>query len=263
MAAHPPTPAPHTLVNEPLAAYLRLWTLAPYLFEPLGDERAGQTRILVDEKEILAVQEAEYTRLCAQMPPAQAYFASRAGVIMHDAYWLLVRDPIVFPNGTRGLFTRRISATRLDGGVPGCFAVPRLPDGRVILVLEWRHQERAWRLGLPGGFRDAQETPLQAVEREVQEETGYTCLRTRQWGHFAPDGEQVPLFICDVAPAPQAPKPDAQEAISDTVVLSLAQLQDVLHDGYYNHPHGPQATLHNALATAALLLMEQASKPQI
>ncbi|MHB1295761.1 MAG: NUDIX hydrolase [Anaerolineae bacterium] len=48
-------------------------------------------------------------------------------------------------------------------------------EGRVLLVQE--HSDGRWTL--PGGWADVQETPTEAVEREVREESGYLTRATK------------------------------------------------------------------------------------
>lgn len=53
--------------------------------------------------------------------------------------------------------------------------VPVAPDGRIVLVRQWRHaMERAlWEI--PAGTRDEGEEPAVTARRELEEETGYTA----------------------------------------------------------------------------------------
>lgn len=65
-------------------------------------------------------------------------------------------------------------------GAVGVVAVA--PDGRVVLVRQWRHAvERAlWEI--PAGTRDEDEQPAVTATRELEEETGYTAARWRSLG---------------------------------------------------------------------------------
>ncbi|HXA27890.1 MAG TPA: NUDIX hydrolase [Candidatus Angelobacter sp.] len=60
--------------------------------------------------------------------------------------------------------------------------VPVAPDGRVVLVRQWRHAvERAlWEI--PAGTRDEGEEPFATARRELAEETGYTAASWRSLG---------------------------------------------------------------------------------
>jgi len=57
---------------------------------------------------------------------------------------------------------------------PGAAAVlPFLPDGRVLLVKQYRHAMGGWILEVPAGKLDDGEPPEQCAVREVEEEVGY------------------------------------------------------------------------------------------
>jgi ADP-ribose pyrophosphatase len=60
--------------------------------------------------------------------------------------------------------------------------VPVAPDGRIVLVRQWRHAvERAlWEV--PAGTRDEDEEPAVTARRELEEETGYTAASWRPLG---------------------------------------------------------------------------------
>ena len=63
---------------------------------------------------------------------------------------------------------------------PGAYAIlPR--DGRVLLTLQ--HGDEV-DIQLPGGGIDPGESPIQALHREVLEETGWRIARPRQIGAF-------------------------------------------------------------------------------
>ena len=62
---------------------------------------------------------------------------------------------------------------------PGAVAiVPLLPDGRVVLIRQYRHATGEALLELPAGTRDQPgEAPLDTAARELLEETGYRAER--------------------------------------------------------------------------------------
>jgi ADP-ribose pyrophosphatase len=79
------------------------------------------------------------------------------------------QDTVRLPDGRQA--SREIVHHR---GAVGVVAVA--PDGRIVLVRQWRHaMERAlWEI--PAGTRDAgEEDPLGTARRELAEETGYTA----------------------------------------------------------------------------------------
>jgi ADP-ribose pyrophosphatase len=82
------------------------------------------------------------------------------------------RDEVIEPSGVR---TTRELITH-----PGSVVVlPVLPDGRILLIQQYRHAAKQYLWELVAGRIDAGETPLQAAERELIEETGYRATKFR------------------------------------------------------------------------------------
>lgn len=92
------------------------------------------------------------------------------------------------------LLTVRVDTVRLASGRetarevvvhPGAIAlVPLLPDGRVVLVRQWRHAVARMLLEVPAGTREPGEPPEKTAARELTEETGYTAERIIPLGPF-------------------------------------------------------------------------------
>lgn len=92
------------------------------------------------------------------------------------------------------LLTVRVDTVRLASGReterevvvhPGAIAlVPLLPDGRVVLVRQWRHAGARMLLEIPAGTREPNEPPEQTAARELTEVTGYTAERIVPLGAF-------------------------------------------------------------------------------
>jgi ADP-ribose pyrophosphatase len=74
------------------------------------------------------------------------------------------------------------------------------PDGRLLLVRQYRHAVGRELLELPAGTLDAGEAPEVCAQRELQEETGYRAGRLERLGGFytAPGycTEYLHVFLC-------------------------------------------------------------------
>lgn len=240
----------------PLPRYLALIAQHPHVVEAPGDAARGEIGIVTDANHIARIENEAYGRYLASMPPAAAYAASRAGVLVEDPWTLIVREAVIFPNGSSGLYRRHLTPIALDGGAPGAYCLPILADGRVVLVREYRHQERAWRIGPPGGFREPGETDAEAAAREAFEETGMALGPLTPLGVLDVDGEGVPLFLGHVQANAEQPHPDMGEALAGTVALSPNQLHAALLSGHYTDASGRTYGLHGVLAHAYLLWLQ-------
>ena len=89
------------------------------------------------------------------------------------------RDELVEPGGVR---TTREMITHSGSVV----VLPVLPDGRVLLIRQYRHAARQFLWELVAGRIDEGESPRKAAARELMEETGYRAKRFRIFLDFFP-----------------------------------------------------------------------------
>ncbi len=105
---------------------------------------------------------------------------------------------------------------------PGAVVLlPRLDDGRVVLIRNYRTAVARHLLELPAGTLEPGEEPVLAAHRELAEETGYRAKSMRLLtSFFASPGildERMHLFLATgLEPGPTALQPDEQ---IETVVL--------------------------------------------
>jgi ADP-ribose pyrophosphatase len=88
-------------------------------------------------------------------------------------------DEIVEPSGVRA--TREVV---VHGG--SVVVIPRLADGRIVLVRQYRYPARQELWELVAGGIDGRETILAAARRELMEETGYRARKMRHLLSFYP-----------------------------------------------------------------------------
>ena len=89
------------------------------------------------------------------------------------------RDEVIEPSGVR---TMREMITH-----PGSVVVlPVLPDGRVLLIQQYRYAARQFLWELVAGRIDPGETPVEGAARELKEETGYSAKKLKVFLEFFP-----------------------------------------------------------------------------
>lgn len=87
------------------------------------------------------------------------------------ALFVIQQVRVRFSNGVLRQF-ERISSRSIPGAV---LVVPVLADGRFLLVREYAVGLQRYELSLPTGLIEAGETELEAANRELMEEAGYTA----------------------------------------------------------------------------------------
>lgn len=98
----------------------------------------------------------------------------------------LKRDMVIEPGGVRA--ERDIIVHH--GSV---VILPVFPDGRVLLIRQYRHSVGEFLWELVAGRKEPGETPVAAARRELIEETGYRAKRLRKLLHVVP----TPGFVSE------------------------------------------------------------------
>lgn len=146
--------------------------------------------------------------------------------IFRNTYVSVFNDSVRFPNGQDG------QCFRWHWQAPyGVVALPRLPDGRIVLIELFRHTERAWRLEAPRGFGSAEETPDQAAARETEEETGFTVVASHRLRTLGSASYPSHLYLVDVIEQRSSRhEPDGPEQVAACHRFSPDQIPALLTD---------------------------------
>ena len=144
------------------------------------------------------------------------------GVAMH-----LVRDEIMLPDGSKSV--REIS---LHNGAAA--VLPLLPDGRVIMVRQYRYAVGQITLEIPAGKLDyVGEDPESAARRELREETGATAEKITYLGKYLGSpailDEKIHIFLAEGLEFGMT-DPDDDEFI-ETVKIPLDTLVEMIMRG--------------------------------
>jgi len=136
------------------------------------------------------------------------------------------RDEVIEPSGVR--------ATREVVTHPGSVVIlPVLPDGRILLIRQYRHAARQYLWELVAGRMDPGETPKVAAARELMEETGYRAKRMRVFLDVFPTPgfleERMFILLAEGLTAGEAEPEEDEKIISRA--YNRKQLEEKIRDG--------------------------------
>lgn len=131
-------------------------------------------------------------------------------------------DRLRLPNGAEGTW----ECVRHPGGALG---VPVTPEGKLVLVRQYRFAVAGRLLEFPAGTVEPNEDPAETIRREIEEETGYKANSWRNLGKFplAPgySDEYIYAFLAqDLEKLEKPPEQDEDEDI-EVVLMSPKELE--------------------------------------
>ena len=117
--------------------------------------------------------------------------------------------------------------------------VARTPEGRFVLVRQWRVGTRRYTLEIPGGAVDREDgEPEAAARRELREETGYTAERFHLLGVVEPNPafqiNRCFTYLAEDARRTDELRLDPGEEI-DVVLADAGEIEGMVADGSIDH----------------------------
>lgn len=133
---------------------------------------------------------------------------------------------------------REIVALATDDWV---HVIPLLPDGRIVLVRQWRYATGRFHLELPGGIVDVPGADRAAAEQELAEETGYRAGRWERLGEVESNpaivDNRLSVWVAtELEPIPLAERPplDRYEEL-EVVEVALGEVPELVARGEIRH----------------------------
>ncbi|XZO03822.1 MAG: NUDIX hydrolase [Microcoleus sp.] len=132
------------------------------------------------------------------------------------------------PNGAEGEW----ECIRHPGGA---LAVPVTPEGKLVLVRQYRFAAQGRILEFPAGTIEVNENPAETIKREIEEETGYRAGKWQKLGEFllAPGYSDEIIYAFLALDLEKLDKPPAQDDDEDmeTVLFTPEELEKAILSG--------------------------------
>lgn len=147
------------------------------------------TEILFGEEEMNAAEEAAWAHLQSARDRGEVRGPIdrswvMVGVIVEDAWGVIVRDAVRDSGGRLGVYRREMRSPDRGEGV----AALTMVGDKVLLLKHYRHALRRFSVECPRGFGDAGESVEETLRREIAEEVQGSVAGVRCLGSVDPDG---------------------------------------------------------------------------
>ncbi len=143
--------------------------------------------------------------------PANPWRRTTRSTVYANAWIAVHHDEVVRPDGSPGIY----GVVAFQSAAVGVVAID--DRGRVLLVGQWRYTLDRYSWEIPEGGVPLGASPLEGVQRELREETGYRGGTWRELLRFATSNsvtdEEGAIFVAeDLEPGPA--EPDATEDLA-------------------------------------------------
>jgi ADP-ribose pyrophosphatase len=144
----------------------------------------------------------------------------KSEIVFQGRFLKIWRDDVELPNGHRS-FREYIKH-------PGAaMIIPILPNGKILMIYQYRHAVGQVFLEFPAGKNDPGETSLQSAHRELQEEVHYQAAKMSLLTSIHPvigySNEKIDIYMAEDL-TPKAGHSDPDE-ILETVEFELDDLE--------------------------------------
>jgi ADP-ribose pyrophosphatase len=161
----------------------------------------------------------------------------------------MFRSPIFNVEEQKVVEPEGVHATRVIVTHPGSVVVlPVFPDGKLLLIRQYRHSAKQYLWEAVAGRKDPGETFAHGAHRELKEETGYTAKKLRQMMDVFPTpgfvAENMVIFLAEALTKGEA-TPEADEKITQRI-FTLQQAESWIRTGRIRDAKTVAAVLYYA-----------------
>ncbi|MCH5186239.1 MAG: NUDIX hydrolase [Oscillospiraceae bacterium] len=202
--------------------YLELVKKYPDAF----DNSANELEIITDRNTLYEKQKNLYSTADSKNQPLEWY---DLGIVAQDAWVIVLRDLVKFPNGRYGGYIRMINRkSQLEMSGKDVVILVKQED-MLLLMKHFRHDDRTWHWECPRGFGESGLTPEENALKEVKEETG---LKVTDIIQLNKDDDRVIYFIANCIGSVN--NADKMESISDYKFVGVSEFKQMITNGFVN-----------------------------
>jgi ADP-ribose pyrophosphatase len=195
----------------------------------VGDHKKGEIEIVTDPDTVAAVVKGRRNLQRSDLSNG----VGSVGLVFEDEYIIVIRDPVIFPDGSAGTYLRIIERPALDG--PAGVVILPVYDNLIYLHKVFRHATRGWELECPRGARPHGFTAADNVKQEIAEELGVGIKNMIELGLINPHTGFVvgpaQAYWVELDTGNITPRPKQKEAFGEVVPLTLEQLAEEIRKG--------------------------------
>lgn len=148
-----------------------------------------------------------------------------------NEYATLYNDDVVFPSGIHGKYLRFVWNAPY-----GVMIFAKDSTGRLLLVKNFRHENRSWSWEIPKGFGENDLTPLDCSQKELFEETGCKGNNWQLYKTITEKQSNTYLFKVEVDTQTTVSNQENKEAISEIRFFEESELQELLMSNEVTDP---------------------------
>jgi ADP-ribose pyrophosphatase len=117
----------------------------------------------------------------------------------------------------------------------GALAVPVTPEGKLVLLRQYRFAIQGRLLEFPAGTLEHYEDPAETIKREIEEETGYRANKWQKLGEFALapgySDEFIYAFLAEDLEKLDSPPTQDEDEDMETVLMTPQELEQAILGG--------------------------------
>jgi len=159
--------------------------------------------------------------------------------IIPNGWGVWITEPVKFPpNGDLGTFSYFIHWGMLEQGLCGAVIIPKLSNGKFVLVKIYRVPTKTWSLEFPRGKSEPKTSVEKLIKNEIKEETGANIGEPKLIGYIRPDdgimSEKAANYLVEIKGENKNHRSEeAYEAIKGLAFLDKEDIEKAIIEGNF------------------------------